>query len=55
MDNVEAKESLISALVQVYLPGLPDGIFSNQKCQFLVIFGGHWNGKVWYIIRPFGI
>jgi hypothetical protein len=36
-------------------PGLPDGLFSNQKSQFLVNFGGSSNGKSWYILRPFGL
>jgi hypothetical protein len=30
-------------------PGLPDGIFSCQKCQIWVIFGGSSNGRCWYI------
>jgi hypothetical protein len=28
--------------------GFPDGIFSNQKSQF-INFGGPWYGKGWYI------
>jgi hypothetical protein len=35
--------------------GLPDGLFSNQKSQILVNFGGPLNGKLWYIFWPFGI
>jgi hypothetical protein len=31
-------------------PGLPDGIFPNQKSQFGSNFGGPWNGKGWYIL-----
>jgi hypothetical protein len=34
---------------------LPDGLFSNQKSQIWVIFGGPLNGKSWYILGPFGI
>jgi hypothetical protein len=30
--------------------GLPDGLFSNQKFQIWVNFGGHLNGKCWYIL-----
>jgi hypothetical protein len=30
-------------------PGLPDGLFSNQKSQIWVNFGGSLNGKCWYI------
>jgi hypothetical protein len=32
------------------IPGLPDGLFSNQKIPILVKFGGPWNGKCWYIL-----
>jgi hypothetical protein len=32
------------------MSGLLDGIFSNEKIQIWVNFGGHWNGKC-----PFGI
>jgi hypothetical protein len=35
-------------------PGLPGGIFSNQKFPIWVSFGGPWNGKVWCILWPFG-
>jgi hypothetical protein len=31
-------------------PGLPDGLFSNQKSQIGVNFGGPLNGKCWYIL-----
>jgi hypothetical protein len=34
---------------------LPDGLFSNQKSQIWVNFGGPLNGKCWYILWPFGI
>jgi hypothetical protein len=47
---------------------LPDGIFSNQNCQFGYIleglaieehstFYGHWVyfAAIWYILLPFGI
>jgi hypothetical protein len=34
-------------------PGLPDGLFSNQKSQIWVNFGVPLNGKCWYILRPF--
>jgi hypothetical protein len=34
---------------------LPDGLFSNQKSQIGVNFGGPLNGKCWYILWPFGI
>jgi hypothetical protein len=30
--------------------GLPDGLFSNQKSQLFVNFGGSCNGKYWYIL-----
>jgi hypothetical protein len=31
--------------------GLPDGVFSYQKCQLCSVnFGGPWNGKYWYIL-----
>jgi hypothetical protein len=30
--------------------GLPDGLFSNQKSQIWVNFGGPLNGKCWYIL-----
>jgi hypothetical protein len=36
-------------------PGLPDGIFSNQKIQIWVNFGGSRNGRCWYILWPFGL
>jgi hypothetical protein len=37
-------------------PGLPDGIFSNQKNKtFFVNFGGPCNVRCWYILWPFGI
>jgi hypothetical protein len=36
-------------------PGLPDGIFSNQKIPIWVNFGGAWNGKGWYFQWSFGI
>jgi hypothetical protein len=29
--------------------GLPDGLFSNQKSQIWVNFGGPLNGQCWYI------
>jgi hypothetical protein len=32
-------------------PGLPDGLFSNQKSQF----GYFWRTFCWYILWPFGI
>jgi hypothetical protein len=35
--------------------GLPDGLFSNQKSQIWVNFGGPLNVKCWYILWPFGI
>jgi hypothetical protein len=35
--------------------GLPDGLFSNQKSQIWVNFGGPLNGKCWCILWPFGI
>jgi hypothetical protein len=34
---------------------LPDGLFSNQKSQIWVNFGGPLNVKCWYILWPFGI
>jgi hypothetical protein len=37
------------------MTGLPaDGWFFNQK-PILVKFGGPWNRKCCYILRPFGI
>jgi hypothetical protein len=30
--------------------GLPDGLFSNQKSQIWVNFGGPLNGKCWYTL-----
>jgi hypothetical protein len=33
-------------------PGMPDGIFFNQKWAN---FGGLKNGKVWYSLRTFGL
>jgi hypothetical protein len=30
--------------------GLPDGLFSNQKSQIWVNFGGPLNGQCWYIL-----
>jgi hypothetical protein len=38
-----------------YTPGLPDGLFSNQKSQIWVNFGGPFNGKSWYVLWPFVI
>jgi hypothetical protein len=35
--------------------GLPDGIFTNQKYQFWVKFGGPYNGRCWYVLWTFGI
>jgi hypothetical protein len=32
------------------ISGLPDGLFSNQKSQIWVHFGGPLNGKCWYIL-----
>jgi hypothetical protein len=40
---------------QIFRAGLPDGLFSNQKIPIWVNFGGPWNGKCWYILRPFDI
>jgi hypothetical protein len=37
------------------LPGLPDGIFLNQKYKFWVNFEGSCKGRCWYILCPFGI
>jgi hypothetical protein len=37
-----------------FRPGLPDGIFSNQKSQFGKILGRSCNGRCWYIVWPFG-
>jgi hypothetical protein len=34
-------------------PGMPDGLFSNQKSQIGVNFVGSCNGKCWYIICAF--
>jgi hypothetical protein len=38
----------------VHKPGLPDGIFSDQKSQFGKIFDGPWM-DIWNILRLFGI
>jgi hypothetical protein len=36
--------------------GLPDGIGSfKPKIPIWVKFGGHWNGKVWHVLWPFGL
>jgi hypothetical protein len=35
--------------------GLPDGLFSNQKYQFWVNFGGTWTGMCWCILWPLEI
>jgi hypothetical protein len=32
------------------VPGLPDGLFSNQKIPIWVNFGGSCNGKSWHIL-----
>jgi hypothetical protein len=32
--------------------GLPDGLFSNQKFEIWVNFGGPLHGKCWYILWP---
>jgi hypothetical protein len=32
------------------IPGLPDGLFSNQKIPIWVNFGGSCNGKSWHIL-----
>jgi hypothetical protein len=50
------------------MPGLPDGIFSNQKSKFELVLEGLaiedvcifqvplvYFTAIWYIIRPFGI
>jgi hypothetical protein len=47
----EKKEKPVCQL----LPGLPDDIFSYQKSQFGINYGGPWNGKCLYILWPFGI
>jgi hypothetical protein len=36
--------------MDVCMPGLPDGLFSNQKFQIWVNFGGPLNGKYWCIL-----
>jgi hypothetical protein len=33
-----------------FWPGLPDGLFSNQKFQIWVNSGGPLHGKCWYIL-----
>jgi hypothetical protein len=33
---------------------LPDGLFSNQKLQIWVNFGGCCNGRCWYILWSLG-
>jgi hypothetical protein len=50
------------------VPGLPDGLFSNQKSQFGYILEGHaieevdifyghvvYFVAIWYILQPLGI
>jgi hypothetical protein len=34
-------------------PGLPDGLIKTKHPN-LGIFGGPWNGKCWYRLRPVG-
>jgi hypothetical protein len=35
------------------VPGLPDGIFSDQKVAIWVNLGGSCNGRCWYILWIF--
>jgi hypothetical protein len=42
--------SLLNTSAVGSFAGLPDGLFSNQKSQIWVNFGGPWNGKCWYIL-----
>jgi hypothetical protein len=42
--------SILTVSHAVVRPGLPDGLFSNQKSQIWVNFGGPLNGKCWYIL-----
>jgi hypothetical protein len=40
----------------VFPTGLPDGNYILiPKIPIWVFFGGHWNGKCWCILWPFGI
>jgi hypothetical protein len=36
-------------------PGLPDGVFSDQKYQRWANFGGSCNGRCWHILCPIGM
>jgi hypothetical protein len=47
LSGIERKKKQISLIL---LSGLPDGLFSNQKVQIWVNFGGPLNGKCWYIL-----
>jgi hypothetical protein len=38
-----------------FRPGLPEGLFSNQKIPIWVNFGGPYIGKCLYILWPLGI
>jgi hypothetical protein len=53
--HLNARRSLTAQRTSTYIPGLPYCIFSNQKIPIWVNFEGTWNGRCWYIFRPFGI
>jgi hypothetical protein len=39
----------------LFPPGLPDGTFSNKKCQFWVNFKGPCSWRCWYFLWPLGL
>jgi hypothetical protein len=53
--NTAIPSSLACKYLVSWVPGLPDGIFSNQKIPIWVNFGGSCYGRCWYSIWPFGL
>jgi hypothetical protein len=51
----QCSDSRQTPAARISAPGLPDGLFSNQKSQIWSNFGGPLNGKCWYILWPFVI
>jgi hypothetical protein len=45
----------VTSYLHMYLPGLPNGLFSNQKSRFGKKSAWSKIGKCGYILRPFGI